>query len=82
MKAKNNIEQLKTSLPFAQTKTKFIHILFGSDVWNLLHPFPQKIALKLKSIDSCKFKISYIAEKAKENFWTLDNMYKSIAFKL
>ena len=45
----------------------------------LLYPFPQKIALELKSIDSCKFKISYIAEKAKENFWTLDNMYKSIA---
>ena len=45
----------------------------------LLYPFPQKIALELKSIDSCKFKISYIAEKAKENLWTLDNMYKSIA---
>ena len=60
-------------------QNKIHSYFFGSDVWNLLHPFPQKIALKLKSIDSCKFKISYIAEKAKENFWTLDNMYKSIA---
>ena len=40
---------------------------------------PKRFALKLKSIDSCKFKIGYIAGNAKDNFWTLDNMYKSIA---